>query len=174
MTGCIDCGRGLCVECVICEIDPCHIAPVASSKTLQGVGRPLKNPDEMLDPKSTGRKRAAKLYPIFEEEPCEWRKQKNCGGGLYPIVGCLSGMQRHRHHGPIKDPRHNEPGNVSRICETCHNRWHARNDPEYDAAKFATLPHKPELATEEELAANEMWWRMNKNERKYIESSTNS
>jgi hypothetical protein len=36
------------------------------------------------------------------------------------------------------------------------------------------LPHKPELATEEELAANEMWWRMNKNERKYIESSTNS
>lgn len=73
----------------------------------------------MKDVKSTGRKRAALLYPLDKNHPCEWRGKKNCGGGLKPIVGCLDGFQRHRHHGPVKNPVHNEQGNVHRVCATC-------------------------------------------------------
>jgi hypothetical protein len=154
---CIFCGRGFHDECES-ECEECHPEPVYQPQLIK-LGRPEKEYHEITDPKSTGRKRAARDYPITKGEPCEWRGLKNCGGGLEPIIGCLEGNQSHRHHGPIKDPRHNEEGNVHRICPKCHRRWHARNDPVYDAATFSGLPHRPLEATSTELAQNELNWK---------------
>lgn len=164
---CLACARGFCEECEDCEKsegNPCHIVKTSTvKKTLTGqIGRPVADPETHKDPLSTGRKRAAHLYPIFKEEPCEWRGKKNCGGGKHPIIGCRNGFQRHRHHGPIKDPRHNEPGNVHRVCHHCHRRWHTMNDKDYDAKFNSKNPHKPEEATEEELIINEGYWELNK------------
>lgn len=97
-------------------------------------------PDAALkDQQSTGRKRAARLYPLPTKEegpkPCEWRGKMRQGGGDYPIEGCLTGTQQARHHGPDKNTLNNDPGNVHRICHGCHNRWHAKNDPDYDPNK---------------------------------------
>lgn len=98
---------------------------------------------------SAGRKRAATLYPLHPEEDCEWKGFYNCGGGLYPIVGCTDGKQEARHHGPVKNTEVNHRGNIHRICHGCHNNWHAKNDPYYDRddkaaeARFALLPHQP-------------------------------
>lgn len=168
--GCLACGRGFCSECRKCKKGRCHknasrISKLASNLTnkSEGRGAPAKDPDNIKDRHSTGRKRAALIYPLFKNKPCEWRGKKNCGGGR-PIVGCISGVQEARHHGPVKDTLRNEPGNVHRICTSCHNRWHAQNDPHYNEEEYEKLPHKPEeeLATELELQANEMYWRMNK------------
>lgn len=71
------------------------------------------------------------MYPLDADVDCEWRLKKNCGGGNNPIVGCLEGKQQARHHGPDKNTLNNDFGNVHRICHTCHNRWHARNDEGY-------------------------------------------
>ncbi len=156
---CLGCGRGFHDECEIgcksChpDIDQLFKATVS----IGGRGAPIKEPEDVKDRHSTGRKRAALLYPIVKENPCEWRGKKNCGGGT-PIVGCINGFQRHRHHGPVKDTLRNEAGNVHRICNHCHNRWHAVNDPVYDAALYEDKPHNPELATELELMENEMYW----------------
>lgn len=159
IAGCLECGRGLHQECKRCRKGRCHPAPESSKdKVLRGVGRPVAEPHTHKDPLSTGRKRAAYLYPIFKDEPCEWQGKKNCGGGKYPITGCTDGLQRDRHHGPIKDTRHNESDNVHRICSTCHHRWHALNDAEYDEKEYKDLLHKPDVATETELLTARMWW----------------
>jgi hypothetical protein len=109
-------------------------------------------PDAALrDQQSTGRKRAARLYPLLDRDgkplkssrsathderaDCEWRFNLKCGGGESPIQGCIDGRQYARHHGPDKNTLNNEPGNVHRICHNCHNRWHAKNDPDYDPNK---------------------------------------
>lgn len=161
--GCIYCGRGFHRECVRCSQGKCHPEPEKSTELKQltsaGVGRPLKSPKDMIDPKSTGRKRAAHLYPIYADKPCEWQLKKNCGGGLHPITGCMEGKQQHRHHGPVKDTTRNEPGNVHRICTTCHNRWHAINNDVYSEDEYDKLPHKPEDATPSEIAQSDGWWK---------------
>lgn len=93
-------------------------------------------PDSALkDQQSTGRKRAARLYPLRREENCEWQGQLRKGGGDNPITGCVDGLQQARHHGPDKNTLNNDEGNVHRICHACHNRWHAKNDPDYDPNK---------------------------------------
>lgn len=93
-------------------------------------------PDAALkDQQSTGRKRAARLYPLDRNAPCEWRGKSRQGGGDNPIQGCTDGMQLNRHHGPDKNTLNNDEGNVHRICAHCHNRWHAKNDPDYDPNK---------------------------------------
>ncbi len=96
-------------------------------------------PDAALkDQQSTGRKRAARLYPLPPKDspqPCEWRGKSGMGGGDNPIQGCTDGIQLNRHHGPDKNTTNNEPGNVHRICAHCHNRWHAANDKDYDPNK---------------------------------------
>lgn len=158
---CLSCGRGFHDECEIgCE--DCHSIEEKQTRSIAtigyGKGAPVKNYDSVTDPKSTGRKRAAEIYPIIPGTPCEWQGKKNCGGGLKPIVGCINGIQRDRHHGPNKDTLHNEMGNVHRICKPCHNRWHAVNDPIYDEPKYKLLPHMPEEATSIELMENEMYW----------------
>ncbi len=96
---------------------------------------------------SAGRKRAAVEHPLERESPCEWRGLANCGGGKHPIVGCIKGKQEHRHHGPHKSTVNNHLSNIHRICTSCHNRWHAANDKEYDVELFAQTAHKPRPAT---------------------------
>lgn len=81
----------------------------------------------LVDQQSTGRKRAAKLYPLDSEAYCEWSGKKEQGGGKTPIDGCgirpgsNIGLQQCRHHGPDKNTLNNELGNVHRICTPCHN-----------------------------------------------------
>lgn len=121
------------------------------SVDVKRTGRPWKEDSEIIDPRSTMRKRAQK---ILKEErgieigsPCEWRGLANAGGGRHPIVGCRDGVVRHIHHGPDKNWFNNSPGNLHGICHTCHNRWHARNDPCY----FPSIGHSPRPATEDEM-----------------------
>lgn len=102
------------------------------------------------DSQSAGRKVAAKLYPLDPDKPCEWRGFSNCGGGDYPILGCLEGKQQARHHGPEKNVQNNEQGNVHRICHYCHYRWHAKNDPDYDWNAGVWPPHNPRPLTDKE------------------------
>lgn len=78
-----------------------------------------KSDRNLKDQQSTGRKRAAKLFPLDREASCEWQGKSNCGGGPHPIVGCISGLQEARHHGPDKSVTNNEEGNVHRICHMC-------------------------------------------------------
>lgn len=163
--GCASCGRGFHWECEEgCE--SCHLEEERRVKELRstprggwGVGQPIKDPDDIRDRHSTGRKRAAIQFPIIKHRACEWQGQKNCGGGI-PIVGCIDGKQRDAHHGPIKDTLENTPGNVHRICKPCHNRWHTVNDKEYNEEKWAKTKHEPQPAEEIELLANEAYWRV--------------
>ncbi len=162
--GCPACGRGFHDECEK-GCTNCHPDVIKIAKSLSnigsgnGVGAPTKNPEDVKDKFSTGRKRAAQLYPLFKDKPCDWQGQKNCGGGS-PIVGCINGMQQDRHHGPVKQVLRNEPGNVHRICKNCHARWHAINDPIYDEDEWDKTEHKPEPAEAVELLANEAYWRI--------------
>jgi hypothetical protein len=161
--GCPSCGRGFHNECRKCIKGKCHSATgglVKSLSTIGGKGAPVKDPNSVRDRHSTGRKRAAQIYPIFEGKPCEWRGKKNCGGGTKPIIGCINGIQVDRHHGPVKDTLRNEPGNVHRICKSCHNRWHALNDSIYNEEENEKLPHKPQEADELTLLAGEAEWKL--------------
>lgn len=154
---CLSCRRGFHNECG----DPCccptsesegqiktnaeDSGSLAEDRDRRDRGRPKKHDTEIGV--SAGRKRAAIEYEIDSEAPCEWRDLANCGGGKFPIVGCLTGKQKHRHHGPVKATYRNEEGNVHRICTGCHNLWHAKNDPIYDADEYEQLPHDPRRAT---------------------------
>jgi hypothetical protein len=112
------------VDVCCCTDENAFLAPVHR-------GGPLKSNKDLKDVLSTGRKRAAVLFPIDPEAACEWRGLKNAGGGINPIVGCVQGKSTNRHHGPDKSVLNNTQGNVHRICSTCHNRWHAKNDELY-------------------------------------------
>lgn len=116
-----------------------------------------KDDGNIVDAKSTGRKRAAKLYPIEPEKECEWQGLRFAGGGLFPIIGCKEGKQKHRHHGPDLSTLNNAEGNVHRICNICHNRWHADNDAfilEFDGT-IVWSPHDPvSMASAEDLAVS--------------------
>lgn len=114
------------------------------------VGRPLLDPKDITDVKSTGRKRAAAIMPFLQGQVCMWAGLKHAGGGVVPILGCQGNViadvkttaearERgadevgHRHHGPDKNVLNNTPGiNLHGVCTPCHNRWHALNDPHYD------------------------------------------
>lgn len=102
------------------------------------------------DSQSSGRKEAAKRFPLNEDAPCEWAGLANCGGNTHPILGCLEGKQQARHHGPEKNVQNNEEGNVHRICHYCHYRWHAKNDPSYDWNAGIYEAHQPRPMTAEE------------------------
>lgn len=133
-----------------------------------------KEDDEVLDAKSTGRKRAAQLIKLKDEEGnrvvCSWAGLKFAGGGEYPIVGCANRLATNRHHGPNKDTLENTPGiNLHGICSHCHNRWHTLNDPNY--AGYIQLvggvkkvrPHDGKTrASDEEIIENEKKWILKK------------
>lgn len=102
-----------------------------------------KDISEYKDPLSTGRKRAASMYPIETGMVCEWAGLKLAGGGVVPIVGCLGRPASDRHHGPDKNTMNNAPENMHRICDFCHNTWHGINDPFYGPRPDHTLPFTP-------------------------------
>lgn len=116
-----------------------------------------KNDATLRDQQSTGRKRAAVMYPLDPEADCEWQKKKRCGGGTRPIVGCVDGKQEARHHGPDKNTLNNDAGNVHRICHKCHNRWHAKNDDDYVWGSVYPS-HSPEIADQSEIIEAELNW----------------
>jgi hypothetical protein len=116
-----------------------------------------KDDSNLKDQQSTGRKRAAVMYPLDEEADCEWQQQINCGGNI-PIVGCYNGKQQARHHGPDKNTLNNEGGNVHRICHNCHNRWHATNDPTY-VWNSVYEQHAPKSATYQDIVDSEKKWK---------------
>ena len=106
---------------------------------------------------SSGRKRVKEMYPISPGQVCEWAMQKNCGGGVYPILGCMGNPASELHHGPDKNTLNNEKmsrgigdsENVHPICSECHNAWHGANDPtypKYDRNAQQTEPWLPEGA----------------------------
>ena len=168
--GCLDCGRGfcaLCGECACCSENPLGIAASEGNRTdiipdssganetkgEEKNGRRARSPksdDTLKDPHSTGRKRAALLFPLEPNKPCEWKGKAFCGGGKYPIIGCVDGKQEERHHGPDKNTLNNSDKNVHRICDDCHNIWHSQNDPSYDSY-YAQKLHEPRAATNLEL-----------------------
>lgn len=112
--------------------------------------RSQKRDASLKDQQSTGRKRAARMYPLNPDAPCEWQSLANAGGGNSPIIGCVSGLQQARHHGPDKSTSNNEEGNVHRICHRCHNRWHSANNKDYDWNSTLVNPHSPRPQTDEE------------------------
>lgn len=157
---CHSCGRGFHGECLN-GCAKCHPEPeeVIGFLKEDSAFQPAPKERKVLkDSESTGRKRAAKLYPIDPEKDCEWRGKKLCGGGKRPIVGCPDGKQQHRHHGPVKKTTYNHLGNVHRICDGCHVRWHELNDLVYDEQDYNLLPHNPVPATMEEIIENELKW----------------
>lgn len=172
MQGCLACGRGFHIECSKCRKDKCHpeVVETISLNEIDTNNEPETNTpksrksakENLRDPKSTGRKRAAQLYPINPADPCEWRSLRNCGGGRRPIIGCLDGNQKHRHHGPVKDTTRNEQGNVHRICTSCHVHWHELNDLVYLEKDFNLLPHQPVPATDLDIIQNILDWKSGK------------
>lgn len=102
-----------------------------------------KSLSEYSDPVSTGRKRAKEMYPIHAGMVCEWAGLKFAGGGVIPIVGCVGRPASDRHHGPDKNTMNNAPGNLHRICDHCHNTWHAINDVYYGERPEHTKPFIP-------------------------------
>lgn len=170
--GCKACGRGFHRECSRgckkCHPDNSQVLDESvgngehnDKKSKETSGDAPRSPKSrnLKDPESTGRKRAAKLYPIEIDTPCEWRGKKNCGGGRRPIIGCYDGTQQHRHHGPVKRTTRNELGNVHRICDNCHVHWHELNDLIYDESDYGLLPHDPSPATNEETIRNVLAWK---------------
>lgn len=183
---CVSCATGMHWECTRHQHDKakdCDCVPQSDEGTVEfdftgssrGPTDSKKLRANIKDKHSTGRKRAARLYPIESGSSCEWRMQGNCGGGLRPIIGCIEGFASDRHHGPIKDTLHNELGNVHRICSDCHNHWHELNDLIYDETKYRLLPHDPHIETIEEVVAEHVKWKTGQMSREFeLASSKNA
>lgn len=132
------------------------------SRVASGKRRAKKlNERELKDPQSTGRHRAVTLHGRANPElPCEWRDKANCGGGSFPILGCITGVQENLHHGPDKNTLNNERSNIHKICSQCHNRWHTLNDPGYEWDGHHE-PHAPREPTIEDVKEDSARWRKN-------------
>jgi len=122
---------------------------------------------DYVDPISSGRKEAARKFPIEKGQKCEWAWLAAAGGGVAPITGCPGYPAEDIHHGPDKNTLRNVVGNVHRICTYCHNRWHGANDPHYGERPPADQPFVPvdgewvehdpvTKASDEEVFAEEM------------------
>lgn len=128
---------------------------IEGGETLGGIlelsaslGEDIQSERVYKDAVSTGRKRAAELYPIQVGQVCSWAWSKVCGGGVEPITGCTGRPATNIHHGPDKSTFSNEASNISVICTFCHNRWHVANDKYYSEPRpgngDAWLPNVPE------------------------------
>jgi hypothetical protein len=101
--------------------------------------RRYKNDDAVTDQQSTGRKRAAALYPLKDSNgsriPCDFSNKARClpsymevqidGCGLRP--GTFPKHAQARHHNDY-NTLNNERSNVALLCHDCHNLLHAKND----------------------------------------------
>lgn len=163
-------------ECCCMDDPP---ADMIDSPKLTIIGGYKAN-EEVMDPTSTGRKRAAKLKPIIPGMTCEWAGLLSAGGGVFPIVGCdgvtltpEKGNKLHTgnvHHGPDKSTLNNTANNLHAVCGRCHHRWHTLNDPYYPKDRPANgapfLPTEGEmlshdrytLATDAQKQRSEEWW----------------
>jgi len=106
------------------------------ANNLQGkwkkLGAPMKAGADMNNVLATGRARAKIVKPIVPGETiCEWKGLRYAGGGIIPIIGCDGNGAESVHHGPDKSVLRNEPNNLHRVCQTCHERWHICNDAYY-------------------------------------------
>ena len=141
-----------CLSCLRGFYDECGHEPPKRSLEVADVSEEIKQYRRTGDiTTSAGRKRAASLYLLDRSLDCEWKLLANCGGGKVPILGCITGKQVNRHHGPVKNTENNDRKNIHLICSPCHNLWHAKNDPVYDEEIFATLDHDPRPITPEEI-----------------------
>jgi len=138
---------------------------------------PVKEDEEVTDPKSTGRKRAVQVKPLTEGMVCEWSNLKFAGGGCYPIIGCPGNPATNVHHGPDKNTLNNDQTNLHAICSTCHNRWHTRNDPTYseDRPGYTWVPNgdwtphdSTTMATVEEILKHEAYWNLPPKQRELL------
>lgn len=133
----------------------CSLRKLDDGEAKGGRGRPVADPSDITDVTSTGRKRAAMLYPIIGEIVCEWAGLARAGGGGEPIVGCKWNIiiadkgptGGDIHHSPDKNVLNNTPGtlggNAHRICKSCHHTWHARNDKLYAKRPAGDVPYLP-------------------------------
>lgn len=178
---CIPCNAGWHGECeekrVLDSLDEnlymccCFESTVDITALSPGIVTPIdtrkfKANEDIKDQTSTGRKRAAALYPIPTVQEggmtCEWAWLVQAGGGVFPVVGCqgniiadtkekiyeedgttVSIYPGHAHHGPDKSTLNNDLGNVHRVCPVCHNRWHSLNDDFYPTRPESGLPFIP-------------------------------
>lgn len=115
------------------------------------------NIGELVDPKSTGRKRQGRMYPIQKGQVCEWAGKLIRLADLPEVVGCINSPATDLHHGPDKNTLNNEKvtwwngpigtlENTHIICSDCHNSLHAKHDdfyPEYDRVKQQAQPWMP-------------------------------
>lgn len=157
-----------------CKPEDKEAVEVFDDESLDSYAPVSENKDANLnDPISTGRKRAAKLYPISPGQVCDWAWRKQCGGGIVPIFGCTGRPATDIHHGPDKSTLNNDRDtNISIVCSHCHNRWHTANDKYYveprpkdnlrwvpskgiEALPIYTLADI-EKATKQEILMNEM------------------
>lgn len=147
---CISCGRQMHDECEEPTGGGCCCTQESSSPLAPE--EPVTRRRENVTV-SAGRKRAAVDFPIDRDAPCEWRLKANCGGGFAPILGCITGYQRSRHHGPDKRTTNNDRSNISIICHDCHNRWHTANDSLYGDEKcpVGIQPKDPRPMTSAEM-----------------------
>jgi hypothetical protein len=106
--------------------------------------RRQKDDQAVTDPQSTGRKRAAKLYPLRTETgdpiPCDLANKKSPTlPGYYKVQidGCGIRQGQSRHHWSY-NTLDNERSNIGLLCHSCHNLIHARND-EFKADIYETL-----------------------------------
>ena len=127
------------VDLVCCCVEIALNAPVEKTRELAG----MKDAADITDVQSTGRKRAAQMYPISEGMTCEWSYLKHAGGGVVPIGGCMDNKASNIHHGPDKNTLNNTSNNVHRICAFCHNYWHGQNDKYYGNRPAGTEPFIP-------------------------------
>ena len=199
VTSCYPCAIGMTAECLEPEetedgrVIPCGVrySQRAESVTISRRDGELTSPEDVTDPVSTGRKRAAGLAAILSGMTCEWAGLRHAGGGVIPVVGCAGNLiadkkggdpeqgylQGDRHHGPDKATLNNAMGqNLFRICKLCHNRWHVLNDPFYETPR--PHPSKPWVpnegyyahdpnteATLEEQEIVDLWWNTPKEKR---------
>lgn len=114
----------------------------------------------LREPKSTGRKRVADMYPIPKGKICEWAGLAAAGGGIFPIVGCVGYPATDLHHGPDKNTLNNMRAsagtsdgaeNVHQICAFCHNAWHGANDPTYPERDYVEDQATPWLPQDGEI-----------------------
>lgn len=181
ITECLACKNGWHAECIdsrpfadgfstcCCyEVSTMAAQPQSPIPAIQVLDtrRAEKADEDIKDQTSTGRKRAAAMYPLPSVESggmvCEWANLAMAGGGVQPIVGCEGNViadtkekvlnedgsvriwPGNIHHGPDKSTLNNVPSNVHRVCPVCHNRWHALNDPYYSKIRpDAGMPHIP-------------------------------
>lgn len=138
-TGCIFSARGFFEECENfpgcgCGSPPIPLSSTSPHEEVATAGVYQKDRNLLVDPKSTGRKEAARMFPLDKSAPCEWQLKKFVAFNGKMVWGCVNGLQSNIHHGPDKDTLRNVNGNVHRICFTCHNHYHAVTDPDYDDA----------------------------------------